>query len=200
VVKRHMDTLVVPDMTALAKERYYAEKDKYALVPERRFTSHILLLCPPATCDRDEIRPLADEIRTKLIGGANFAELVEQYSQDPGSKDKGGVFDKWFSLGEAGVSPHYTGGAFEIENVGEYSSVVDTKFGLHIIRLDAVKEAHHKPYEEVKPAITAALIGEYRSASAKEFDASFRITDDAMIDGKAMEEIFGPFKSPAMPK
>jgi peptidyl-prolyl cis-trans isomerase C len=200
VVTRYMGSLAIPDMTELSKERYYAEKDKYALVPEKRVTSHILLLCPPASCNRDELRPVADNIHTHLMAGANFEELVEQHSQDPGSKDKGGVFDKWFFLGEAGVSPHYTGGAFEIENVGGYSSVVDSQYGLHIIRLDGLEEAHYKPYEEVKIAILFALKDEYLEASAKEFDASFRITDDAMIDGEAMEEIFGPFKAPAMPK
>lgn len=200
VVKRYMDSLEIPDMLELSKERYYAEKDKYALVSETRLTSHILLLCPPGACDRDELRPLADKIHTQLMDGANFEELVAQYSQDPGSKDKGGFFDKWFSLGESGVSPHYTGGAFEIENIGEYSSVVDSQYGLHIIRLDGVKEAHHKPYEDVRINIIVALKGEYLEASAKEFDASFRITDDGMIDGKAMEEIFAPFKSPAIPK
>jgi peptidyl-prolyl cis-trans isomerase C len=45
VFDRYMDELEVPDMSALAQERYETQKDKYALVKERRLSSHILFAC-----------------------------------------------------------------------------------------------------------------------------------------------------------
>lgn len=195
VVKHYIANLDVPDMSALAAERYETEKDKYALVPEERYASHILLLCAPGACDRDARRIEAQEILAELQAGADFRELATQYSEDPGSKDKGGQFDRWIKLGSKDVDPHFVGGVYEIEQKGDISEIVDTRFGLHIIRLDDIHEAYYKPFEEVKDQIVASLEQEYIKLSAKELDAQLRLTDKAYIDGDAMEEIFAPYKS-----
>ena len=195
VVNNFIDNLDIPDMTALAKERYLTQKDKYALVPEQRLSSHILLLCQPGECNRDERRVEAAAILEELDAGADFAELATKYSEDPGSKNNGGLFDRWLSMGEPQVAPQYLGALFEIEKAGQYSGIVDTRFGLHIIRADEIREAYYKPYEEVEEQIIATLRGEYIELQAKQFDASFKISDKAYIDGDAMEEIFAPYQS-----
>ena len=195
VVKNYIDNLDIPDMTALAKERYATQKDKYALVPEQRLSSHILLLCPPGECNRDARRAEAAAILEELDAGADFAELATRYSEDPGSKNDGGLFDRWLSMGEPQVAPHYLGALFEIEKAGQYSGIVDTRFGLHIIRADEIREAYYKPYEEVEEQIIATLRSEYIGLQAKQFDASFKISDKANIDGDAMEEIFAPYQA-----
>lgn len=195
MLKRFVDNLEVPDMSELAKERYNTEKDKYALVPEKRLTSHILWSCPALTCDRTELRPVAAEVLEKLQEGASFTEMVAEHSQDPGSKAKEGLYDTWFSLGQSGIEPHYTGAAFEIENVGDYSPVVDTRFGLHIIRLDGIEERHYRSFDEVKQAIMGDLRAEFIKLSAKAYEVDLRISEDARIAGKAVEEILAPYKT-----
>ena len=72
---------------------------------------------------------------------------------------------------------------------------METRFGFHIIRLDDLRPEHHKSYEETRDQIIADLRKEYVDLAAKEFDASFRISQDAMIDDAAMEEIFAPYKT-----
>jgi hypothetical protein len=193
-VNHFVDGIEVPDMTALAAERYQTEKDKYALVPEERYSSHILLLCEPGVCDRDTRRVEAQKILDELKAGADFRELAGKYSEDPGSKDEGGQFDAWLTMGTPNVAPQYLGGLFEIAEVGGYSGIVDTRFGLHIIRLDDMRPAHHKPYEEVKDAIIGSLRTEYIKLAAKQYDAGFRLTDKAVIDNAAVEEILAPYK------
>lgn len=200
VLDQFTKTLEVPDMSELAQERYTTQKDKYALVPETRLSSHILFSCMAGTCDREPLRAKAAELLAQLRAGANFEEMVTSYSQDPGSKDNGGKFDRWMMLGEEGVEPHYTGGVFEIEKVGDYSEVVDTRFGLHIIRLDGIQEQHYLPYEQVKARIMADLEGEYRTLAKKEYFAKFRLTDNARMDGAALEELFAPYKSEPKPE
>jgi len=193
-VNHFVDGIEVPDMTALAAERYQTEKDKYALVPEERYSSHILLLCEPGVCDRDARRVEAQKILDELNAGADFRELAGKYSEDPGSKDEGGQFDAWLRMGTPNVAPHYLGGLFEIAEVGGYSGIVDTRFGLHIIRLDDMRPAHYKPYEEVKDAIIGSLRTEYIKLAAKQYDAGFRLTDKAVIDNAAVDEILAPYK------
>ena len=185
--------LEVPDMTVLAEERYQTQKEKYALVPEHRTSSHILFACAPGACSRVEAKAKAQVVLDKLRAGADFAEMVHEYSGDPGTRAKDGKFDKWMFLGEQGVTPRYSGGLFEIEEVGQYSDLVSTEFGVHIIRLDGIEEPYFKPYEEVKGAIIADLELEYRKLAMKDYLRDFNITDDAFIDGDAMEKIFSPY-------
>ena len=195
MIERAAANVDVPDMSELAQERYATEKDKYAKVAEQRLTSHILWLCRPGECDRGPVREEAQQVLDQLREGADFAEMVERYSEDPGSKSQGGRFDKWFSLGERGVEPRYTGGAFEIGEIGAYSDLVETQFGVHIIRLDEVREEHYRPFDEVRGEIVRSLKNEYIKAAVQDYEASFSLSDEARIDGAAMEDIFAPYKS-----
>jgi hypothetical protein len=198
VLDRFMNELVVPDMSALAQERYLTEKDKYAMAPEQRLSSQILFLCMyKDSCDRKQIRPVAEKVLAELNGGANFEEMVEKYSGDPGSKPRQGKFPRWISPGEPNLLPRYVAGLFEIEKVGGYSGIVETEVGYHIIRLDDIREAHYQSFEEARPAIIEALEKEYRLLAAKEFDARYRLTEKARMDDKALDEIFAKYKEPS---
>jgi len=195
VLKQFADNLEVPDMSALAKERYETQKEKYALVRERRISSHILFSCPPGQCSRAETKAKAQKVLDELHAGADFVEMVHQYSDDASTRAKDGKFDRWMVLGEAHVSPPYSGGLFEIEENGSYSDLVSTEFGVHILRLDGIQEAHFLPYAEVKDKIISDLEVEYRKLSIKNFTTGFNITDDATIDAEAMEKIFSKYKA-----
>ncbi|GAB3322383.1 peptidylprolyl isomerase [Haliea atlantica] len=195
MIDRFVANVEVPELSDLARERYATEKDKYAKVPEKRLTSHILWVCPPGQCEREPVREEAREVLAQLRDGADFEAMVEKYSGDPGSRKKGGRFEKWFSLGEKGVEPRYTGGAFDIEEVGAYSDLVETQFGVHIIRLDDVQKAHYKSFEEVRDLIIRTLRGEYVKAAVKDYESSLSLSDEVRIDGAAMEDIFAPYKS-----
>jgi peptidyl-prolyl cis-trans isomerase C len=194
-IDHFLASIEVPDMAELARERYDTEKDRYARVPEQRLTSHILFPCPAGQCNREELRPVASEVLERLRAGADFEVLVAEHSQDPGSKDKGGRYDTWFSLGQQGVEPRYTGGAFDIEELGGYSGLVETQFGIHIIRLDDIREPYYKTYDEVRDTIVATLTSEFRKLAAQDFEASLAITDDAYINGLVVEELLAPFKA-----
>ncbi len=194
VVQQYLASLDIPDMSALAAERYETQKDKYALVPEARLSSHILLQCAAGSCDRAPRRIEAEKILAELEAGADFGELAARYSEDKANKDKGGRFDRWLTMGETTIAPQYLGALFEIEKVGGRSGIVDTRFGLHIIQLDGIEEAHYKPYPEVKDQIIATLRKEFLDLSAKQFDAGFRFSDETYIDAEAVEEILAPYK------
>jgi PPIC-type PPIASE domain len=96
---------------------------------------HILFTYPfNATPDqRDSVRSSLTDIRSRIIEGASFDRLARQYSQDPGSAEFGG------DLGVFG--PGDMVGAFEDAayalDVGQVSDLVDTPFGVHVIRLDS---------------------------------------------------------------
>ncbi|HSG48025.1 MAG TPA: peptidylprolyl isomerase, partial [Longimicrobiales bacterium] len=79
----------------------------------------------------------------RAVGGESFAALARQYSQDPGTAPQGGDLGT-FGRGEM-VKP-FEDAAFALQ-VGEISDVVETPYGLHVIRL---QEKEAPGFEQVK--------------------------------------------------
>ena len=188
-------TLDIPEMTALAKERYETQKDEYARVPEERLSSHILFSCPPGECSREATTVEAQEVLDQLRAGADFAKMVQQHSDDAGTASQDGLFDVWISRGQSGVSGHYTEGLYTIDNEGDYSEPVNTRFGIHILRLDGIRETHYLPYEAVEPNIVKALQSEYVRLSTRDYLNTFDMTEDVYIDMPAVEGALSPYKT-----
>lgn len=95
---------------------------------------HILLRFPPGAtpAQADSVRALAESLRTRLEGGEDFEALAREYSEDTGSGANGGDLG---SFGKGEMVPPFEEAAFSLP-VGEISPVVETTFGLHIIRVD----------------------------------------------------------------
>lgn len=127
-------------------EQYYQEHlDQYSTKAQRRL-SHILL--PVAD------RAAAEDILTRVNNGEDFAELAKSVSKDPGSAEQGGDLG-WVEKGV--MVPEFEEAAFALENVGDVSAIVETSFGLHIIKLTDEKPAQAKPFDSVKEQVIAEL-------------------------------------------
>ncbi|MFA5468155.1 MAG: peptidylprolyl isomerase [Sphaerochaetaceae bacterium] len=74
-------------------------------------------------------RQLAEDLRKRILKGANFAALARDFSTCP-SKSKGGDLG-WFTEG-AMVKPFEE--AVKRMSVGSISPVVATQFGFHVIK------------------------------------------------------------------
>ncbi|MDD5141708.1 MAG: peptidylprolyl isomerase [Verrucomicrobiales bacterium] len=106
--------------------------------PESARAQHILLLTiNPATrtpLSDDQIkakRQQIDDILKQIRAGTNFTALAMQYSEDPGSKEKGGELPS-FSHGD--MVPEFETAAFALKTNG-VSDVVTTAYGYHVIKL-----------------------------------------------------------------
>jgi len=188
-LKDYQKTLPTPDMTELAKEQYLVNKKKYAKVPEVRGSSHILFKCLPGACDRKELRPKVEKVMEELKQGANFEEMVEKYSGDINSKAKNGKVGD-YRRGQAHVSDRYITGLFAIDKVGGLSEIVESKFGFHIIRLDHIKEAFYKPFEEIETELVEALEKKYKSLSMMNYLDSFDITEESKKNIDLINKVF----------
>ncbi len=112
---------------------------------------------------KQELRNKMEDILKEAKGGADFADLANQYSEDPGSKEKGGLY-KDFERGTM-VKP-FDEAVFSTP-VGEISDIVETAYGYHIIKvLDRKKET--KPLEEVRETIINKLENQQRSTNAQD--------------------------------
>jgi parvulin-like peptidyl-prolyl isomerase len=114
---------------------------------------HILLLTQEKSADeKGEIHKKMEGILTRAKKGEDFAELAKTYSEDPGSKDKGGLYE---NFGRGQMVPPFEQAAFSVP-VGEISDIVETSFGYHIIKVvDRKKET--RPLDEVRAELEAKL-------------------------------------------
>ena len=64
---------------------------------------------------------------------STFEQLAKLYSQDPGSKDRGGEYE--LNRKDKSWDPSFMAAAFRLKD-GEVSPVVKTKFGYHIIQME----------------------------------------------------------------
>jgi len=88
--------------------------------------------------ERAAAKKKAEEVLAQLRAAPEkFAELAKQYSQDPGSKDNGGDLG-YFARG-AMVKP-FEDAAFKLKQ-GQISGIVESSFGVHVIKLTGIKPA-----------------------------------------------------------
>ncbi len=87
----------------------------------------------------------ADEILQRVKNGEDFAKLAEEFSEDPGSKDKGGLYE---GITEGSFVPEFEQTAFSLKPGDVADQPVETKFGYHIIKLEKLGE---KPGADGKP-------------------------------------------------
>ena len=120
--------------------------DRYK-TPEQIRASHILV----------KDKATAEKILAQLKNGADFAALAKKYSQDPGTKDKGGDLG-WFSRGQ--MVKEFADAAFALKNIGDISGIVKTSYGYHIIKLTGRKPAHTPTLDEVKDKVRQDYINE----------------------------------------
>jgi peptidyl-prolyl cis-trans isomerase D len=129
---------------------YNDNLDRYH-TPEQIKASHILLKTEGKS--EAEVRTKAEGILKQLKGGADFAALAKQVSEDDATKAKGGDLD-YFTRGR--MVPEFENAAFAMQP-GQLSDLVKSQYGFHIIKLIDHKADVTRPLDEVRTEITDRL-------------------------------------------
>ncbi|MGM0466769.1 MAG: peptidylprolyl isomerase [Acidobacteriota bacterium] len=117
--------------------------------PKTVTVRHILLL----TQDKEEAEKKAvlekmKQIQKRAQAGEDFAELAKEFSEDPGSQEKGGLYENI----ERGVMVKpFEEAAFNVP-VGEISDIVETQYGYHIIKVEE-RQMEERPLDQVRDEI-----------------------------------------------
>ncbi|MBM4182686.1 MAG: hypothetical protein FJ207_00510 [Gemmatimonadetes bacterium] len=167
-----VDTLITDDEL---RTLYAAESPEVDLRAR-----HIMMTYPleATQAQRDSVRTLLAQIRTRILGGARFEDMARQFSQDPGSAPSGGDLG-FFARGDM-VQP------FEEATLalqpGQVSDVVETPMGLHLIRLE---ERRVRNFEDVAVAFRARVLQQRNSAAESTFVAGLEGPDGLEISEDA---------------
>ncbi len=137
-------------LSAEESRKYY---DEHPTRFQSRQASHILIsVLPDASAEsKAQARAAANQLYQQVVKDpAEFAEMAKKNSQDPGSAAKGG--DLGFISRGAMVKP-FEDAVFQMKE-GEIAGPVETQFGYHIIKLNAIKQMG---YEEARNQIEREL-------------------------------------------
>lgn len=92
---------------------------------------HILAKIEADEKDVERAARLAEEVRQRLVDGADFGEMAAEYSDDPATKDKGGV------VGEISLEnlPEFFRDIIEDVAIGDIAPVIREQKGFRIIKM-----------------------------------------------------------------
>ena len=143
---------------------YNSHIDEYK-VENRAHVEHILFKTVGKTdAEIAETRQKAEDVLKKAKSGANFEDLAKKFSEDDGTKPKGGDLG-WIVEGQ--TVPEFQQAAFTLPK-GSISDLVKTQYGFHIIKVLDREQAHTKSFDEVRSSIEPTVLDEKVSAAAND--------------------------------
>ncbi len=162
------------DVTDAEVKKFYDAHPADFEQPEMVHVRHILLMTmdpvtrAPLTADQQKAKKKqADDLLKQIRGGADFATLAKQYSEDPGSKDNGGEMPA-FPRGQ--MVPEFEAAAFSLTN-NQVSDIVTSAYGYHIIKLIGKTPAKKLALTDVVPpsdTTVASKIKDYLAGQESE--------------------------------
>ena len=178
--KKYLDEIRMEVMQVSDEEleQYYRDNEYRLTLPEEVHVRHILLSWKPLgkPDDKAALYEQMQAILEKARAGEDFAKLAGEYSDDSSRLHGGDV--GFFRRGQ--MVPAFEAAAFALKEPGDISDIVETNYGLHIIRLEERKEAYLVPLDEVREKLRAH-ISEEKVAKA-EAEEKARLRADAEIE------------------
>jgi peptidyl-prolyl cis-trans isomerase D len=153
-------------VSADAKDVDSWSKDKINLAQIKVPVRHVLVkFTSDKPEDKEKSKTKAQGLFDRIKKGEDFAKIAKEFSEDPGSKDKGGMYPG--EMVEQFVEPFKK--AVESVKPGELvPNLVETQFGYHVIKRDeATKEDVLKAYRQSKSLDLAKAVAVKVAADIK---------------------------------
>lgn len=159
------------DGKALAKEAYLADPSKFKL-SDSVSLRHILIKASGGAED-EKAKARIEELRSEIVDGRKkFEDLAKIYSEDPGTKDKGGLIENAEQM--SFVEP-FKKALDELKSKNQLSPIVKTEYGYHIIQLVDRKPGKQLSLKEAvaqfAPAKEAEARARYRERHIEELQS-----------------------------
>jgi peptidyl-prolyl cis-trans isomerase D len=172
------------------RAQYDEDFDRVYNQPKKVRARHILMKfeeSDPESARAEVRRRMEAVLAAARADGADFEALAKEYSEDS-SAPRGG--DLGFFDDKRMVAP-FTAAAFALQP-GQVSELVETQYGLHVIKVEEVQEAKVQSFDEVKRSIALELVRDEKAPEkAKEFATRLLGVLDGSLDAAAAAELLG---------
>jgi parvulin-like peptidyl-prolyl isomerase len=160
-------------------EEYYNNHLKDYWVSEKLQLRHILFLIDDTLPDEDKRfkRQKARQALRKIRSGADFIVVAKEFSEDISASTGGDLGE----IERGKMVPEFEKAAFRLKE-GEVSGLVETPYGLHIIKVDKVIPGQTLPLDKVQDAIKTRFFDEKMKAEYKAYVSQLR--KNAFIESK----------------
>jgi parvulin-like peptidyl-prolyl isomerase len=147
-------------------QRYYLKHRNEFWEAKKSFFRHILFIFEPGIADKDKrVKTIrAKEVLRQIKTGLNFEDLAKKYSEDVSSSIGGEIG----YVTKGNLVAEFEEAAFKLKE-GEVSGLVESRYGLHIIKNDHVVPGRIKPFDDVKEEIRRRLLSESRKVHYDEW-------------------------------
>ena len=133
------------DYRALAHEYYLLNPQEFE-TKQNRDVTHLLVSTDERS--KDEAKELAQSFLDQVESDSvDFDQLVLEHSEDPSVNSNKGHFMK---VKKGDMVKTFEESVFSLQKAGDFSDLVYTEFGIHIIRLDKVYPVRTMSFEEVR--------------------------------------------------
>ncbi|XHR28980.1 MAG: peptidyl-prolyl cis-trans isomerase [Chthoniobacteraceae bacterium] len=152
---RSRSVKIDPVLSPTKVEKYYQEHIAEYSTPEQ-IKLRMLILHK----DTPGSKELAEELRKKIAGGGDFANMAQMYSEDT-SKETGG---DWGWIERATLNDSLANPAFALKP-GHVSNVIDLGTNYYLLYVDSRKPADSKPLTAIRDDVEKKAIQAERQAA-----------------------------------
>jgi len=169
-----LDRLSTPSEEQMME--YYEEHKGEYQNPALASARHILIAVQSAEnpsaklSDADALAKIT-KVALELEAGKSWQEAAKEYSEDPGSADKGGLYE---NFNPAQMVPEFAE-AVQTQEIGKIGKPIKTRFGYHIVMVESRKPAQAKTFDEAKAVIKVKLQEKMRPDTWSNFLNSLKI-------------------------
>lgn len=193
-VSRYLDRKIGRSVNVSAEDvgKFYQAHRAEFYRPAQVRASHILVRVEPGASEaqREAARAKANDLLAQIRGGARFAELARQYSEDRATAAEGGDLG-FFSSGTMVES--FEQPVFALVP-GQVTGVFETPYGFHIAKVTDRTVEGTRSLDEVRDTIRAHLTQAERARLQAEHTtelrqrASIEIYDPTLVSPSRIEE------------
>jgi parvulin-like peptidyl-prolyl isomerase len=191
LIEAEEKSVAIPDLKGRAREIYLLDRSKY-MSPTVYEAEQILI---DTKCRTDDAAlAKAKEVRAEILAGKiSFADAARKYSDDAGSREKGGRLDP--------ATPDRflptIAESLQALKPGDLGAPVGTPFGIHLLRVAKVTPGKVYDFEVVAPGIIETLREKLLKDRREAILDAVRADPAMKIDPDALEAVRTDPKNPA---